>query len=340
MNTMRHAPALMTVLALSLCTFSFAAQPTQPATDDANQPGGSYRQTPPPGMGGPGMGGPGMGSGMADPYRGYVTDFPSQEVDVVPVARAQSARFRAEHDLAMRQLHRWIDTQWDDFTHSREYLDTVNAERKAQDDYARERDRVVKRLQGDSNYKTLLDLINDLNGQIENERPHGTNQSVEQLDGVVAVATVKMGYASTLSAMEAAALAADNAVQDARNRLVDASNRARDMRGRFSRSVRHDPDFVAGRSRIDGLMVERIVADNFLEGAVNARNIALRYSYYLHRWDQYRNSVYGLYGYGSYGYGNGYGYGGGYGGGMYQPVGYGAPPPPGVNTGGAYMRRY
>src|SRR3954451_10144059 len=103
-------------------------------------------------MGG-GMGG-GMG-GMSDPYRGYVTDFPSQEVDVVPVARAQSARFRAEHDLAMRQLHRWVDQQWDDYLHSREYMDVSNAEKKAADDYARERDRVLKRLQNDSNYKTL-----------------------------------------------------------------------------------------------------------------------------------------------------------------------------------------
>jgi len=326
-----------------LAVFLFAgaavvgAQPTQPTTDDTNQPGGSYRQAPPPGMGGMGM--------MGDPYRGYVTDFPSNEVDVVPMARAQSARFRAEHDLAMRQLHRWIDTQWDDFTHSREYLDAANAERKAADDYARERDRVIKKLSNDSNYRTLVDLINDLNSQIQQQHPRSAKPSMEEIDGVVAVATVKMGYASTLSAMEAAALAADNAVQDARNRLMDSANRSRDMRDRFSRTVRHDPDFVTGRGRIDGLMVERIVADNFLDGAINARNIALHYAYYLHRWQPYGlNGGYpfGAYGYGYNNYGFGYaGYGGGgYGGGMNQPVGYGGPAPAGVNTGGAYMRRY
>src|SRR4051812_768130 len=168
MDTMRFAPTLMKVLAVFLFAGAavVGAQPTQPTTDDTNQPGGSYRQAPPPGMGGA-MGG-GMG-GMSDPYRGYVTDFPSNEVDVVPMARAQSARFRAEHDLAMRQLHRWIDTQWDDFTHSREYLDSASAERKAADDYARERDRVIKKLSGDSNYKTLVDLINDLNSQIQQQ---------------------------------------------------------------------------------------------------------------------------------------------------------------------------
>jgi hypothetical protein len=276
---------------------------------------------------------------MGNPFRGYVTDFPALEVEAVPIARAQSARFRAEHDLAMRQLHRWIDQQWDDYLHSREYLDASNAERKAQDDFARERDRVLKKLAGDSNYKTLTELITDLNDKIDQERPRGTRPSVDELDNVVAVATVKMGYASTLSAMEAAALSADNAVQDARNRLMDAANKTRDMRDRFARSVRHDQDFVAGRARVDDLMVERIVADNFLEGAINARSIALHYAYYLHQWDQYRYSVYGLYGYGSFpGYGGGYG-GGGFAGGWSQPVGF-APAPPAVSTSGAYMRRY
>ena len=250
---------------------------------------------------------------VLDGQRGY-SDYPAAEVQVVPVARAQAARARAEFDLAQLQVHRWIDSQWDGFMSSREYRDAADAERRAYENYQRERDRVLRRLSDDSTYRAMVDLITDLRERIERER-NGRNASEDEMEQTLALATLKLGYASTVSAMEAAALSADNGVQDARNRLVEAGSRVRDMRGNFARTVRTDPQFMARRENADQLRIERVVTDAFLRGAINAREIALDYAYYLHRWDQYRYS--GLYG--SYVY-------------PYYDVGYG--------YGGTYMRRY
>jgi hypothetical protein len=251
---------------------------------------------------------------VGDPYRGY-NDYPAAEVQAVPVARAQAARARAEFDLAQLNLHRWIDRAWDDFEHSREYLDATAAEKRAYDEYRRERDRVLARLDQDSTYRAMVDLIGDLRTRIERERG-GRNPTQDQIEQTLALATLKLGYASTVSAMEAAALTADNAVQDARNRLTEAGARAREIRGNFARGVRRDGQFLAARDNADQLRITRVVTDNFLEGAINAREIALDYAYYLHRWDQYRYSQYGI-------YSNPYAY----------PIGYGY-------YGGPYMRRY
>ena len=44
----------------------------------------------------------------------------------------------------------------------------------------------------------------------------------------------------------AAALNADNGVQDARSRLMDSAGKTRDMRRDFQRRIRRDPEFLAG----------------------------------------------------------------------------------------------
>lgn len=199
---------------------------------------------------------------------------------------------------------------------SKDYLDTTANERKQQEAYNRQRDRVLKKLQDDSNYRTLKELIADLSAKMERERPRSiSNANADYVENVLAMATVKLGYLSQLSAMETAALSADKGVQDARNALVDSGARGRELRRSFDRKVRRDENFLANRGRIDDLRINKIVASAFLESAINARDIALDYAYYVHRWDQYKYSQYGI-------YSNPYNYGG------YSPY-Y-----------GSYMRRY
>jgi hypothetical protein len=273
-------------LSLSLAASGWTAQPTQPSDRDDN-------------------GAPPAGAMAGDPYHGYSgNDYPAEEVRAVPPARANAVRARLEHERAQSDLYRWIDRNWDDFMNSREYLDTSANERKAQDGYNRERDRVLKNLNGDSNYRTLKELIADISAKMERERPRSMNAAMngDAMEDMLAMATVKLGYLSQLSAMETAAMSADKGVQDARNSLLDASNRSREMRKTFDRRLRRDENFLAARTRIDDLRINKIVAATFLESAINARCIALDYAYYVHRWDQYKYSNYGIYGdyYGSY----------------------------------------
>jgi hypothetical protein len=238
-------------------------------------------------------------------FNGYApnsySSYPAAEVQAVPVARAQAARARAEMDLAQRNLWRWIDRSWDDFEHSPEYLDASNAEKRAYEDYQRERNRVLSRLSNDSTYVAMIDLIGELREKLDRERPRTMVSTTYQIEEMLATATIKLGYASTVSAMEAAALQADQGFQDARQRLVNAGTRAREMREKFGRGVRRDPQFLAQRDMVDQLRVARIVSDNFLEGAINARAIALDYAFWVDRFIYYRYSQYGIYGY-PYGY--------------------------------------
>ena len=158
-------------------------------------------------------------------------------------------RYWLEQELLQSNMHRWIERSWDDFTHNRDYTDAGAAEKKAQDEYARERDRVIKRLQQDSNYRALSDLVTDVSDRIECKRSHGDPSSVSSTDTMMGSATLKLGYTSQLSAMESAALNADNGVKDALHRLQDAASRTRDMRHGFDREVRRSPDFLAWRVR-------------------------------------------------------------------------------------------
>lgn len=241
------------------------------------------------------------GSGYDNGY----SDYPSNEVNAVPPARANAVRARLEQELVQRNLHRWIDRTWDDFENSKEYLDATAAERKAQDDYNRERDRVLAKLKNDSNYRTLQSLVKDVSEQIERDRPRGKSGDYDANEHMLALATVKLGYSTQITAMESAALAADNGISDSRGKLTDAGNRSREMRRGFNRTVRREPEFLAARARLDEAQINRVVASAYLESVVNARSIALHYAYYVHRWDQYKYST-GTYNYPYYGNG-GYG---------------------------------
>jgi hypothetical protein len=250
------------------------------------------------------MGGQSGMGGASDPYRGYVTDFPHTEVQAVPVARAEAVRARAEFNLVQDRLHRWIDRNWDEFENSREFLDASNAEKKAAADFERERKRVIDRLMQDSSYRALVDLVAEMRGKIDQNHPRGAKPTFDETENSIALATLKLGYASTATAMEAAALNADQGVQDARTKLMDAATKTRDLRRDFDRRVRRDPQFLANQATLDQARIDRVVSSAFLESAINARDIALDYAYYLRRWDQYKYSVYGIYGYPFGGYGS------------------------------------
>ena len=82
-------------------------------------------------------------------------------------------------------------------------------------------------------------------------------------------------------------LKGDSAVQDAKTKLVDASGKVSDMRSAFKRSVRRDPKVALARRDMDDARVARVTSSALLDGAIEARDIALDYAYYLHFHDPY-----------------------------------------------------
>ena len=232
-----------------------------------------------------------------DPYRGYAgNDYPAEEVRAIPPARANAVRARLEHERrAQSDLYRWIDRSWDDFTNSKEYMDTSANERKAQDAYNRERDKVLKKLNDDSNYRTLKDLIADISEKMEHQRPHTMNAMVnaDAMEDMLAMATVKLGYLSQLSAMETAAMNADKSVQDSRTALPN-------FRQPFTRDAPHLRSQAPPRRELprrpyaDRRSPHQQGRGRHVPGdAINARCVARDDAYYVHRWDQYKYSQYG-----------------------------------------------
>ncbi len=299
MRSSRIGLVLPAVITIGCLTFATAAARAQTQPTPGAQPG-AY-QAPPPAMQQPAPPPPMQGQPAGDDaYRGYngnngngyTNDYPAYEVNVVPGARANAVRARLEMEQIQTNMHRWIERSWDDFMHSRDYVDAAATEKKAQDEYARERERVLKRLRDDSNYHALTDLIAETSERIERERPRDMAKANQMaLDNFMALATLKLGYASTLSAMETAALSADDGVKNALNKLRDTAGKTRDMRSGFQREVRRNPDFLAARARYDDARINRVVASAYLESLLNARCIALDYAYWVHRWDQYRYST-------------------------------------------------
>jgi hypothetical protein len=249
----------------------------------------------------------GMGGGAFNPAnRSSQQDYPAAEVQTVPIARARAATARAEEDQLMNDLHATVDRMWEDFNDSGAMTSAVKEENDAYFEYDDARRKALETLSNDPTYRAMVSLVMTLKTKLEDERPTSKKPLPADLERVLATATLKLSYASAASAMEAAALAADERVQETRARLVSAGQKTATLRSDFARHVHRSQEFLAARRNFDDSRIARITADAFLDGAIDARDYALNYAYYIHRFDQYSYSPAllgsGLY----YGAGNGY----------------------------------
>jgi hypothetical protein len=104
--------------------------------------------------------------------------------------------------------------------------------------------------------------------------------------------------------MERDALDKDAAVQDARQKMVQASARANELRTAFDNSIRMNSQIVQARHNLDQAHVELITAEAYVNAAAAAGEVATDFSFYRHRWDGVAAPI-GA-GWGPYGYGSGY----------------------------------
>jgi hypothetical protein len=256
---------------------------------------------------------PAQNSTANNPYHGYAADYPAPEVQAVPLAYARAVTAQAEQDQLLTDLHSTVDRIREDFNYSPEMLAATQEQSEALDAYDSARQRVLEKLSQDPTYRALISLVVNLKQKLEEQRP-GAKPTDADLERVLATATLKLSYASSASAMEVAALSADDEVMQTHARLIDAANKVATLRGDFERQIRRNPEFVAARRSLDEARIARLTADAFLDGAIDARAVALDYAYYLHRFDQntvgdlYTPVTYNISQY-PYGFGYGYGYG-------------------------------
>ncbi len=237
-------------------------------------------------------------------------DYPAAEVQAVPGALARLAAARAEFNNAQSAIYRVIDQLKDDFEYSADLSAAMRNEKAAYERYVTARDGVLKQVASVDDYQTLKNLCNDLNDRLYSLKANPQANKAE----IIATAHLKLAYATKMSDMESSALKSDSATQDARAKLIEASAKVSDLRAAFQRSVRHDQKYLVAQKELEDARVARVAAAALLDGALEARDLALEYAYYLHRSDPYTyrytgNNYYG-YPYDNYNaYGGGYGYG-------------------------------
>jgi hypothetical protein len=227
--------------------------------------------------GGPAHGGgflPWHGAG----FGGYAVQGPGpsqpvQTYDLAP-AIAEAAFAEAQFD------NRWIDLQLmlararDDFYVSSDYVAARAEVEQAQTLFETARDSVLARLRGDRTYKDLIEKRTQQQIALKSTAPDSGIRDT--------VAAEKMRYGAMASDMEAAALADDPAVQDAKRRLVAAQEALTVKRRQFESQLFNRPEIVAARQAMEAARANKAGAQGFLRGAEITRADQLNLNWGTH----------------------------------------------------------
>lgn len=291
------APMVMGMVLAGVAGASRADAPPNNAGRDWGQRPAT--QVVPPGMNAPNNGVQNVGA-QQNAAQG---DFPQDTIHDWVVANARAARSRAMLHLSEKQLNDAIrDAQWT-FENSDDYKKAAAEEKHAYDAYNAERQRALKSVLDDPKYQACLQLCDEISDKIAKYRAMARPGQIPRED-LLALASQKLQYASDAHNMERDALDKDAAVQDARQKMVQASARANELRTAFDNSIRMNSQIVQARHNLDQAHVELITAEAYVNAAAAAGEVATDFSFYRHRWDGVAAPI-GA-GWGPYGYGSGY----------------------------------
>lgn len=214
------------------------------------------------------------------------SDYPAVEVQSVPPAAAAAAAARMRSDFARREVQRVVDTLRQDLASSREYVAAMAEEREAYAAYDAERKRVLDHLSDDAQYAALAGLTARLGNEIRNAHP-GSDATTDQWAALVPAASMKLSYAQGARQLEMSALAGDEQVRAAWDRLVAAGQRVHALRADMDRAVRRDEQFLAARKSYEDARIASVASAALLRSALVARDVALDYYRYLYRTERF-----------------------------------------------------
>jgi hypothetical protein len=230
------------------------------------------------------------------------SDFPQDSMHDWVVASARAARARAMLHVTESSLDGVIRDAQLAFENSKDYRDAVAAEKQAYDQYNAERQRALKSVLNDPKYQAAVQLRDDMADQLAKVRAMARPNPVPRED-LLSMASQKLQFASDAHNLERDALDKDTAVQDARQKMVQANRRVQDLRNSFDNSIRSNPQIVQARRSLEMARVELVTAEAYYNAASVAGAVATDYSYYRHRWDGLTPAVatgWGPYGYSGY----------------------------------------
>lgn len=234
------------------------------------------------------------------PYAG--SDFPDDEVHDWVMASARAAHSRAMFHRAEKELNDSVRDVQVSFEATDDYRHALAEEKRAYDAYNAERQKALQSVLGDPKYKAAIDLRDETADRILRLRAALGRERDVPREQLLALASQKLQYASDAHAMEVAALEKDPALQDARQKMVQASARVADLRANFDAFVRNSPQILTARRNLEDARVALITSEAYLNAAAAAGFLATDYAYYRHRADylrsynSYGNDFWGPYG--------------------------------------------
>jgi len=230
---------------------------------------------------GPQTGPAGAGPGNYQPSQ-MSNDFPNGPVHDWVVANAMAARARAVYRQAETDLIVAIRRAELRFENSEDYQKALSEERQAYNDYVAAREHVMAGLKDNSKYQAIVALREEMGHRISRHRAENAGNR----DEVVAMATLKMEYASDARAIEVQALESSSDLKSARQRMVAASQHVTNMRHQLDSAIRDSGEIASARKAVSDARIDVATTENYACNAALASSAAVNYAWYLHRLDQ------------------------------------------------------
>jgi tetratricopeptide (TPR) repeat protein len=164
------------------------------------------------------------------------------------MAALDAARQRRVETLA--ELGRARERVRRELLQSGEVEEARAAMAQAEDEYNRERDRVIEQLQSDPAYVSAKKKVAELDARIESLRLRGTDTTTIPVDDqITALAKQRLHYAAEADRIERSALERDPAYQQARARHLAAVRRNQSAGEQVEQRVEADPAVVQAKER-------------------------------------------------------------------------------------------
>jgi hypothetical protein len=278
------------VLAAVVTTFVLAAGSMVMAQQSRPYGGGAYNANGPEAMSY-------RAPSMAAPNNSY-SDYPYAEVQAVPAAKARAAIARMELLRSQVNLDRGTRAAVRRFENSDDMLKATADQDAAYARYQAARERALQPLKGDAQYRAAQDMKQQIGDKIvEKHEQAGATKDKPMLHEILAMAQIKMRYASAATKREVDALSKSDEVRQAKSLLVSSAQNTTKLRNRFADDVREDPDLVAARRAVFDQKVAYVASHTYLDALYEARGIALDYAYFVRGYNPYRVMGYDPYGF-------------------------------------------
>jgi hypothetical protein len=262
------AAAITTLISVGLTPArADQTQPAAPAQGSTGSGGGSdwFRPAPPT---------PQAPSMAQDNGPG---DFPSSQSNMWVDAATRAAMTRALYGQAQIDLASLIRRAEAHFERSQDFQKALDAEQQAYDDYLAAREKALANLGQNPRYAELLRMEADLANRLSAGRQsHELNH-----DDILAMAELKLSYASEARSMEIEALNADSSVKDARGKMVSASRTVSDMRSDFDFNLPDNADIASARRNVENARIAMLTAAAYLNASSYATAAAYDFANYV-----------------------------------------------------------